>query len=80
MKRLLLSGLFIVAGSVVGSAQSITYYFPQVAIGGGWMTTIFISNTMATGAGVATIAFTKEPGPGSKAPTLPVVSAGKLAG
>ena len=28
----------------------------------------------------STIAFTKEPGPGSKAPTLPVVSAGKLAG
>jgi len=30
MKRLLLSTAFIIASSVVGSAQSITYYFPQV--------------------------------------------------
>jgi hypothetical protein len=62
MKRLLLGTVFIIAGSVVASAQSITYYFPQVAVGGGWMTTIFISNTMTTGAGAATITFTKSDG------------------
>ena len=62
MKRLLLSIAFIVAISTVGSAQSITYYFPQVAIGGGWMTTIFISNTLTAGTGSATISFTQADG------------------
>jgi len=67
MKRLLLSTAFIIAGSVVGSAQSITYYFPQVVIGGGWMTTIFITNTMTSGAGAATIALIKSDGTPFKA-------------
>src|SRR5438552_1246642 len=67
MKRLLLSTAFIIASSVVGSAQSITYYFPQVAVGGGWMTTIFITNTMTSGAGAATINFTKSDGTPFKA-------------
>ena len=62
MKRLLLSALLVIAASVTGFAQSITYYFPQVAIGGGWTTTIFISNTMATGSGSASIMFTKSDG------------------
>jgi hypothetical protein len=62
MKRLLLTTVFIIAGSIVCSAQSITYYFPQVAVGGGWMTTIFITNTLTSGAGAATISFTKSDG------------------
>ena len=62
MKRLLLSTVFIFAGSVVASAQSIIYYFPQVAVGGGWMTTIFITNTMTSSPGAATISFTKSDG------------------
>jgi len=62
MKRLLLSTVVIIACSVVGSAQSITYYFPQVAVGGGWMTTIFISNTMTSSTGAATIILTKSDG------------------
>jgi hypothetical protein len=67
MKRLLLSTAFIIACSVVGSAQSIIYYFPQVAIGGGWMTTVFVTNTMTSGAGAATIALTKSDGTPFKA-------------
>ena len=62
MKRLLLSTVFIVASSVVAPAQSITYYFPQIAIGGGWVTTIFLSNTMTSIPGSATINFTKSDG------------------
>jgi len=62
MKRGLLSIVFILSASAVGSAQQITYYFPQLAIGGGWMTTIFVSNTMTKGTGVATIVFTKSDG------------------
>jgi hypothetical protein len=62
MKRLLVSIVFIIASGAAGSAQSITYYFPQVAIGGGWMTTIFISNTMTSSAGAATIVLTKSDG------------------
>jgi hypothetical protein len=67
MKRFLLCTAFIIACSVVGSAQSITYYFPQVAIGGGWMTTVFVTNTMTSGAGAATIALTKSDGTPFKA-------------
>ena len=62
MKRLLLSTVFIIAASVAASAQSITYYFPQIAVGGGWKTTIFITNTMTSGAGAATISFTQSDG------------------
>jgi hypothetical protein len=67
MKRLLLSIVFIIASGAAGSAQSITYYFPQVAIGGGWMTTIFVSNTMTSSAGAATIILTKSDGTPFKA-------------
>src|SRR5579863_702619 len=70
MKRLFLSTVFIIAGSVVASAQSITYYFPQVAVGGGWMTTIFITNTMTSGTGAATINFTQSDGAPFKATWL----------
>src|SRR5207253_11203440 len=70
MKRLFLSLIFITAISTVGSAQSITYYFPQVAIGGGWMTTIFVSNTMTTGTGSASIILTKSDGTPFKATWL----------
>jgi hypothetical protein len=62
MKRLFLSTVFVIAGSVVASAQSITYYFPQVAVGGGWMTTIFITNTMTNSPGTVTISFTRSDG------------------
>src|SRR5689334_5493610 len=62
MKRLLLSAFFVFAWSAGGFAQSITYYFPQVAIGGGWMTTIFVSNAMSTGSGTASIMFTRSDG------------------
>ena len=67
MKRLFLCLVFITATSTVGSAQAITYYFPQIAIGGGWMTTIFVSNTMTNGAGSATISFTQADGSPLKA-------------
>jgi hypothetical protein len=66
MKRLLLSIVFIIASGAACSAQSITYYFPQVAIGGGWQTTIFVSNTMTT-AGAVTITLTKSDGTPFKA-------------
>jgi hypothetical protein len=62
MRRVFLSIVFILSASAVGSAQQFTYYFPQVVIGGGWMTTLFLSNTMATGTGTATIIFTKSDG------------------
>ncbi len=62
MKRGLLTIVFILSASAVGSAQQITYYFPQLAIGEGWMTTIFVSNTMTKGTGAATIMFTKSDG------------------
>jgi hypothetical protein len=62
MKRGLLSIVFILSATGVGSAQQITYYFPQLAMGGGWMTTIFISNTMSKGTGTATIMLTKSDG------------------
>jgi hypothetical protein len=62
MKRALLSIIFIISASAVGSAQTFTYYFPQVVDGTTWQTTIMLSNTMATGTGVATITFTKSDG------------------
>ena len=67
MRRVFLSIVFILSASAVGSAQQFTYYFPQVVIGGGWMTTLFLSNTMATGTGIATIIFTKSDGTPFKA-------------
>jgi len=62
MKRGLLSIVFILSASAVASAQQITYYFPQLAIGGGWTTTIFVSNTMTKSTGTATIVLTKSDG------------------
>ena len=64
MKRVVLSVTFLMAASSVCSAQGqFTYYFPQVAIGGGWTTTIFISNASAPGtAASGAITFTTSDG------------------
>ena len=61
MKRVLLSMVFIFAASALASAQSFTYYFPQVAVGAGWRTTIFLSNATASPA-TATLTFTGNDG------------------
>ena len=61
MKRVLFSLVFIVAASTVASAQAFTYYFPQIAIGGGWRTTIFLTNATASPAS-ATVTFTGNDG------------------
>src|SRR5579884_2684666 len=61
MKRVLFSLVFIVAACTVGSAQSFTYYFPQVAVGAGWRTTIFLSNATASPAS-ATVTFIGDNG------------------
>jgi hypothetical protein len=62
MRRGLFSLILILAVSAVGSAQSFTYYFPQVAAGDGWRTTIFVSNATAAGVANASITFTKSDG------------------
>jgi hypothetical protein len=62
MKRVLLILVLIFSASAIGSAQSFTYYFPQVAAGGGWLTTIFISNASAGGPANGTITFTRSDG------------------
>ena len=36
MKRVLFGVFLVFAVSAMASAQSFTYYFPQVAAGGGW--------------------------------------------
>src|SRR2546429_9779590 len=59
MKRVLISFIFVLAASAAASAQSFTYYFPQIAIGGGWRTTIFVSNASAAGTATGSITFTK---------------------
>jgi hypothetical protein len=61
MKRVLFSMVLILAASAVASAQSFTYYFPQVAVGAGWRTTIFLSNATASPAS-ATLTFTGNDG------------------
>jgi hypothetical protein len=61
MKRVLFSLVFIAVASAVASAQSFTYYFPQVAVGAGWRTTIFLSNATASPAS-ATVTFTANDG------------------
>jgi hypothetical protein len=61
MKRVLFSLVFIVAASTVASAQAFTYYFPQVAVGAGWRTTIFLTNATASPAN-ATVTFTGNDG------------------
>jgi hypothetical protein len=57
MKRVLFSVLLIAAASAAASAQSFTYYFPQIAAGDAWRTTIFISNASPSGvaSGVITL-------------------------
>ena len=62
MRRVLFSIIFIISASAVGSAQGFTYYFPQIADGPTWQTTIFVSNAMASGSGAATITLTKSDG------------------
>ena len=61
MKRVLFSLVFIVAASTVASAQAFTYYFPQVAVGAGWRTTIFLTNATANPAN-ATVTFNGNDG------------------
>jgi hypothetical protein len=61
MKRVLFSLVFIVAASTVASAQAFTYYFPQIAVGTGWRTTIFLTNATASPAN-ATVTFTGNDG------------------
>lgn len=61
MKRVLLSLVFIVALSAAASAQSFTYYFPQVAVGAGWRTTVFLSNATASPA-TGSVTFTQNDG------------------
>jgi hypothetical protein len=57
MKRVLFSLILIIVASVASFAQSFTYYFPQIAAGDGWRTTIFISNATAAGAAEGMVAF-----------------------
>jgi hypothetical protein len=61
MKRVLLVAFLVVAASSVASAQSFTYYFPQIAAGDGWRTTLFVSNASA-GTASGLITFTKSDG------------------
>jgi hypothetical protein len=62
MKRVLCSLILIIMASALGSAQSFTYYFPQIAAGDGWRTTIFVSNATASGTATGSIVFTKSDG------------------
>ena len=61
MKRVLFRLVFIVAASRVASAQAFTYYFPQIAVGAGWRTTIFLTNATASPAS-ATVTFSGNDG------------------
>jgi len=63
MKRVFLTTVLFFSCALVCSAQT-TFYFPQVADGGGWRTTIFITNAAATNTNVAsvTVRFTKSSG------------------
>jgi hypothetical protein len=56
MKRVLFTLVFMLAATAVASAQAFTYYFPQVSVGAGWRTTIFLSNATASPAS-ATVTF-----------------------
>src|SRR5215475_12051781 len=62
MRRVLFVLLLMFAASGVASAQSFTYYFPQIAAGGGWRTTIFVSNATAAGTASGSITLTKSDG------------------
>jgi hypothetical protein len=63
MRRAFLVPAILFLSAVVCSAQT-TFYFPQVADGGGWKTTIFITNPAAANTSLAnvTITFTKSNG------------------
>jgi hypothetical protein len=62
MKRVLFSLVLILSASAASFAQSFTYYFPQIAAGGGWRTTIFVSNASAAGTAAGSITFTMSDG------------------
>src|SRR5262245_24306732 len=62
MKRVLFCFIILLAASVAASAQSFTYYFPQIAAGDGWRTTIFVSNATAAGTATGSITLTKSDG------------------
>lgn len=62
MKRVLFVAFLVVAVSSAASAQSFTYYFPQIAAGDGWRTTVFVSNASAAGVASGLITFTKSDG------------------
>src|SRR5215471_15754074 len=57
MKRVLSILVLMFAGAAAASAQALTYYFPQIAAGGNWRTTIFISNATAAGGASGRISF-----------------------
>jgi hypothetical protein len=57
MKRSLSIFVLILAGAAAASAQSVTYYFPQIAVGGSWRTTIFITNATAADGATGRISF-----------------------
>jgi hypothetical protein len=63
MKRVLFSFLITLAVSAAASAQgTFTFYFPQLALGAGWRTTIFLSSVGATGPANGTLTFTANDG------------------
>jgi hypothetical protein len=62
MKRVLFTFLLMIGASAFGSAQSFTYYFPQIVAGDNWRTTIFLSNATAAGVANGSITFTKSDG------------------
>jgi len=57
MKRVLSIFVLMLAGAAAASAQGFTFYFPQIAAGGGWRTTIFLTNATATDGASGRISF-----------------------
>ena len=62
MKRFLLSVILMLGASAVGSAQTALFYFPQIAVGDAWRTTIFISNPRSDKVATGSITFTRSDG------------------
>src|SRR5258706_14960748 len=62
MKRVLLTVILMLGASAVGSAQTALFYFPQIAAGDSWRTTIFISNPRSDRAAAGSITFTRSDG------------------
>jgi hypothetical protein len=62
MKRVLFSFILMLGASAVGSAQTAIFYFPQIAVGDSWRTTIFISNPRADKVASGTLTFTTSAG------------------